>query len=740
MMVEQTFNIEGMHCASCAAAVERSIEGLKSVQKSEVNIVTKTLNISYDEKLISQDDIINSIAKAGFSAKLVADDKKDEIIEEAKPSNARLYISLILAFILFCLNMLPMLIEGLSIRESLGLSPFHYALLQFFICLPIIILNRKLYIRGIKYLINLSPNMDTLVTIGSGTAFLYSVYITLIMGNNAALLHNLNYESAGMIVALVTFGKHMEENAKHKALSAVRKLMELAPDTALKINEDGSIIEVATSDVVKGDTILVRSGMRFPLDGSIISGSVSVDESMLTGESLPVEKNAGDKVRSGTVLVSGNSAVVMAEEIGEDTVLSSIVRFVKEAQTKKAPIARLADKLSGYFVPFVISIALIAALYWAYVGKEAQFVINIFVSVMVIACPCAMGLATPMAIVSGVSLGAKNGILVRSGEVLEKAHKVDTVLLDKTGTITKGKLKLKRIIPLKIEENELLDIAMQAEQLSPHPIAKAIVEECRARGIVSPAASEINSFQGGIYATLNDGRKVYIANEKAMEGLNIDISYFSKEINKSKQAGETVLFTAVDNKLVGFMSFFDMLKENAHELVNELDKLNIETVLVTGDNKNTAKEIAESSDIRQFVAEVKPTDKADILADYQNQGKTVMMVGDGINDAPALVLADVGVSLGSASDIAIETADIILMNDNLLGIIKALKLSSLTIKNIKQNLALAFMYNILSIPLAAGLWYAISGQNLSPMLGAIAMSLSSLSVVSNALRLGREEL
>jgi Cu+-exporting ATPase len=740
MMVEQTFNIEGMHCASCAAAVERSIEGLKSVQKSEVNIVTKTLNISYDEKLISQDDIINSIAKAGFSAKLVADDKKDEIIEEAKPSNARLYISLILAFILFCLNMLPMLIEGLSIRESLGLSPFHYALLQFFICLPIIILNRKLYIRGIKYLINLSPNMDTLVTIGSGTAFLYSVYITLIMGNNAALLHNLNYESAGMIVALVTFGKHMEENAKHKALSAVRKLMELAPDTALKINEDGSIIEVATSDVVKGDTILVRSGMRFPLDGSIISGSVSVDESMLTGESLPVEINAGDKVRSGTVLVSGNSAVVMAEEIGEDTVLSSIVRFVKEAQTKKAPIARLADKLSGYFVPFVISIALIAALYWAYVGKEAQFVINIFVSVMVIACPCAMGLATPMAIVSGVSLGAKNGILVRSGEVLEKAHKVDTVLLDKTGTITKGKLKLKRIIPLKIEENELLDIAMQAEQLSPHPIAKAIVEECRARGIVSPAASEINSFQGGIYATLNDGRKVYIANEKAMEGLNIDISYFSKEINKSKQAGETVLFTAVDNKLVGFMSFFDMLKENAHELVNELDKLNIETVLVTGDNKNTAKEIAESSGIRQFMAEVKPTDKADILAGYQNQGKTVMMVGDGINDAPALALADVGVSLGSASDIAIETADIILMNDNLLGIIKALKLSSLTIKNIKQNLALAFMYNILSIPLAAGLWYAISGQALSPMVGAIAMSLSSLSVVSNALRLGREEL
>lgn len=739
-MVEQTFNIEGMHCASCAAAVERSIEGLKSVNKSEVNIVTKTLNISYDEKLISQDDIINSIAKAGFSAKLVADDKKDEIIEEAKPSNARLYISLILAFILFCLNMLPMLIEGLSIRESLGLSPFHYALLQFFICLPIIILNRKLYIRGVKSLINLSPNMDTLVTIGSSTAFLYSVYITLIMGNNAAFLHNLNYESAGMIVALVTFGKHMEENAKHKALSAVRKLMELAPDTALKINEDGSITEVATSDVVKGDTILVRSGMRFPLDGSIISGSVSVDESMLTGESLPVEKNAGDKVRSGTVLVSGNSAVVMTEEIGEDTVLSSIVRFVKEAQTKKAPIARLADKLSGYFVPFVISIALIAALYWAYMGKEAQFVINIFVSVMVIACPCAMGLATPMAIVSGVSLGAKNGILVRSGEVLEKAHKVDTVLLDKTGTITKGKLKLKRIIPLDIEDRELLDVAMQAEQLSPHPIAKAIVEECRARGIVSPAASEINSFQGGIYATLNDGRKVYIANEKAMNELNIDISYFSKEINKSKQAGETVLFTAVDNKLVGFMSFFDMLKENAHELVNKLDKLNIETVLVTGDNKNTAKEIAESSGIRQFMAEVKPTDKADILADYQNQGKTVMMVGDGINDAPALALADVGVSLGSASDIAIETADIILMNDNLLGIIKALKLSHLTIKNIKQNLALAFMYNILSIPLAAGLWYAISGQALSPMVGAIAMSLSSLSVVSNALRLGREEL
>lgn len=739
-MVEQTFNIEGMHCASCAAAVERSIEGLKSVKRSEVNIVTKTLNISYDEKLISQDDIINSIAKAGFSAKLIVADKEDEIIEEAKPSNARLYISLILAFILFCLNMLPMLIEGLSIRESLGLSPFHYALLQFFICLPIIILNRKLYIRGIKSLINLSPNMDTLVTIGSGTAFLYSIYITCIIGDNAALLHNLNYESAGMIVALVTFGKHMEENAKHKALSAVRKLMELAPDTALKINEDGSITEIATGDIVKGDKVLVRSGMRFPLDGSIISGSVSVDESMLTGESLPVDKNAGDKVRSGTVLVSGNSAVVMAEEIGEDTVLSSIVRFVKEAQTKKAPIARLADKLSGYFVPFVISIALIAALYWAYVGKEAQFVINIFVSVMVIACPCAMGLATPMAIVSGVSLGAKNGILVRSGEVLEKAHKVDTVLLDKTGTITKGKLKLKRIIPLKIEENELLDIAMQAEQLSPHPIAKAIVEECRARGIVSPAASKINSFQGGIYATLNDGRKVYIANENAMNELNIDTSYFSKEINKSKQAGETVLFTAVDNKLVGFMSFFDMLKENAHELVNKLDKLNIETVLVTGDNKNTAKEIAESSGIRQFVAEVKPTDKADILADYQNQGKTVMMVGDGINDAPALALADVGVSLGSASDIAIETADIILMNDNLLGIIKVLKLSHLTIKNIKQNLALAFMYNILSIPLAAGLWYAISGQALSPMVGAIAMSLSSLSVVSNALRLGREEL
>ena len=638
--------------------------------------------------------------------------------------------------------MLPMLFN-LKYPDiiSMDTHPVNFALVQLLLCMPIIFIGRHFYIGGGRAFISGHPNMDTLVALGSGTAFVYSVVITFLLSDRPELVHSLYYESAGMIVALIFFGKFLEEKAKTKAVGAIRKLMELAPDTALILNKDGSISEVPTEDISKGDTIVVSPGMRFPLDGKIIKGTAFVDESMLTGESLPKEKNAGDKVNAGTVLTSGQSVQVQALKIGDDTVLSDIVRFVQDAQNKKAPIARLADKVSAVFVPAVLAIAFISGAVWLISGKEISFAINIFVSVLIIACPCAMGLATPMAIVTGTSLGAKNGILVRSGEVLEKAKKVDTVLLDKTGTVTTGEISLQSIETTGETKEKALKLAAGAEQLSTHPLAKAVVNEAKKRGLAPDKAVEINNLEGfGVEAKMADGSKVLIGNAKLMDKLNIDYSVFKQLELQAKNTGQTALYLVKDNVLVAIMLFSDNIKQNAAEVVEELKSLGIETVLVTGDSKEAAHHMAKHAGIDKIEYEVKPQDKALIVESYQSKGRTVLIAGDGINDAPALAKADVGVAMSTGSDIALETADILLMQGDLKLLLKTIKLSRYTIANIKQNLAWAFIYNILSIPFAAGVFYAFGGPLLNPMIGAAAMSLSSLSVVSNALRLGRKTL
>ncbi len=639
-------------------------------------------------------------------------------------------------------SMLPMLF---NMRYpdiiSMDTHPFNFALAQLLLCIPIIFIGRRFYAGGSRALISGHPNMDTLVALGSGTAFVYSVVITFLLSDRPHLVHSLYYESAGMIVALIFFGKFLEEKAKTKAVGAIQKLMELAPDTAMLLSEDGSIKEVPTEDINKGDIIVVSQGMRFPLDGKIISGAALVDESMLTGESLPKEKRAGDKVNAGTVLTSGQSVQVQALKIGDDTVLSDIVRFVEDAQNKKAPIARLADKVSAVFVPAVLSIALVSGAVWLLSGKELSFAINIFVSVLIVACPCAMGLATPMAIVTGTSLGAKNGILVRSGEVLEKAKAVDTVLLDKTGTITTGEITVQSIETTGKTEEEVLKLAAGAEMLSTHPLAKAIVNEANKRGLSLDKAVEINNLEGfGVEAGMTDGSKAVIGNEKLMDKLKIDYSVFKKSTERAKKEGQAALYIVQDSVLLAIMLFSDNIKQNAAQVVKELKELGIETVLVTGDSREAAAHMAENAGIDKIEYEIKPQDKALIVEAYQNKGRTVMMAGDGINDAPALAKADVGVAMSTGSDIALETADILLMQGDLQLLIKTINLSRYTITNIKQNLTWAFIYNILSIPFAAGVFYAFGGPLLNPMIAAAAMSLSSLSVVSNALRLGRKTL
>ncbi|MDO5022419.1 MAG: copper-translocating P-type ATPase [Eubacteriales bacterium] len=639
-------------------------------------------------------------------------------------------------------SMLPMLFNiGYPDIISMDTHQVNFALVQLLLCIPIIFMGRRFYMGGTRALISLHPNMDTLVALGSGTAFVYSVFVTFLLSDRPHLVHSLYYESAGTIVALIFFGKFLEERAKTKAVGAIQKLMELAPDTTLLLKADGSMQEVSTEEVNKGDTIVVRPGMRFPLDGTITQGSAFVDESMLTGESLPKEKNVGDKVNAGTVLTSGQSVLVEAQHIGDDTVLSDIVRFVRDAQNKKAPIARLADKVSGVFVPAVLFIAFLSGAIWLLSGKEMSFAVNIFVSVMIVACPCAMGLATPMAIVTGTSLGAKNGILVRSGEVLEKAKAVDTVLLDKTGTLTTGEISLQNIETIGVSEEKALQIAAGAEQLSTHPLAKAIVAEARKRNYTADKALEINNLEGvGVQAKMADGSEVYIGNEKLMRKLNIDYSVFQKSAAQAKVEGQTALYLVKNNALLAMMRFSDNIKPNAKQVVKELKALGIETVLVTGDAKEAAMHMAQSAGIEKVEYEIKPQDKALIVERYQSQGKTVLMAGDGINDAPALAKADVGVAMSTGSDIAMETADILLMQGDLNLILKTIRLSHYTISNIKENLGWAFIYNILSIPFAAGVFYAFGGPLLNPMIAAAAMSLSSLSVVSNALRLGRKKL
>ena len=743
-MITQKFKITGMTCAACSSAVERVTRKMEGVSESNVNLTTALLTITYDEAKVTPEAIIKKVNRAGFGAELFVEKTKKEKKEEEENSQEavrktkhRLITNIILSIPLLyiCIgHMLPITLPLPAFMDRHH-APLTFALVQMVLTIVVLINGRKFYIVGFKSLFKGNPNMDSLVAIGTGSAFLYSFVMTLSIPSNPASVHNLYYESAAVVVTLVMVGKYMEGRSKNKTSEAIRKLMELAPDTAIVLR-NGEQMEVPVEQVSINDMILIKPGSRIPLDGIVVEGSTSVDESMLTGESIPVEKVVNDEVIGGSVNYQG-AVTVRVTHVGSDTTLAKIVKMMEDAQGKKAPISKLADTVAGYFVPTVMAIAVIAAIVWLLLGKDITFVLTIFVSVLVIACPCALGLATPTAIMVGTGLGANHGILIKSGEALEISHKVDAVVLDKTGTITEGKPAVTRLISHDISENELLQIAASCEQVSEHPLGQAIVNDAKEKGLELLKVSKFQSITGqGIEATLED-KIYYIGNKKLCVEQGIDFKEYEQEAQGIANKGQTPMFVGNNGEVLGIVCVADTLKETSADAIRKIKELGIEVYMLTGDNRLTADYIGKKVGVDHVIAEVLPNDKASVVEQLQNEGKCVMMVGDGINDAPALVQADVGVAIGSGSDIALDSSDVVLMKSDLNDVYKAIKLSKATIRNIKQNLFWAFFYNTCGLPLAAGVLYAINGMLLSPIVGGFAMSLSSVCVVSNALRLRR---
>lgn len=762
-MVEEIYIIEGMSCAACSAAVERVTRKLDGVELSDVNLTTNRMNIRYDETKVTPDVIMAKVEKAGFGikpyvkpvAKITSEKRsdfndKDDSIYDNEEKNLKIHrMNLIYAavftVILLYISMGQMIIDNLPVPAIMDMHkyPGNYAMTQLILTIPVMWFGRKFFTVGFKSLFHMNPNMDSLVAIGSAASFIYSLVMTYLIPVNAHYVHNLYYESAAVVITLVMFGKYLEGISKAKTKGAIKKLMELSPDVA--VLEDGT--EVPTESLKIDDIVLVRPGAKIPLDGVVVKGNSGVDESMITGESIPVEKNEGSSVIGGSINVNG-VLYVKVTKVGEDTTLSKIIRFVEDAQGKKAPISKLADKVAGVFVPAVIAIAVISAIVWIIAGKDMAFVLRIFTSVLVIACPCSLGLATPTAIMVGTGLGASNGILIRNGEILEIAHKIDTVVLDKTGTVTEGKPSVREIITENMDKDELLRLAGIVEKVSDHPLAKAVWEA--AADILLENAEkqyEITDFMNysgmGITADIIGNKKinVKVGNRRLLSNNNIVIPrIFDDEAIRLENEGQTPLFVALDDKVEGIVSVADAIKPTSREAVDMLKKEGIHVVMLTGDNKGAANAIGRQAGCDEIIAEVLPEDKAGVVAKLQESGRKVMMVGDGINDAPALTQADVGCAIGNGSDIAIEAGDIVLMKSDLADVPAAIRLSRLTITNIKENLFWAFLYNSIGLPVAAGVLYPISGLLLNPMIGGLAMSLSSVCVVSNALRLKTKKL
>lgn len=746
-MKTEVYDIKGMTCASCSAAVERVTGKLEGVESSQVNLATAKMTITYDESRLTQEQIIGRIQRAGFEAELAHDKKKEEQREEAAEAEEaqhkirrRLILSIALAVPLLYLSMGHMLPVKLPLPAVLDMheNPLNFALAQLILTVGILICGRKFYIVGFKTLFRGHPNMDSLVAIGTGSAFLYSLVMTVLIPEHPEYAMNLYYESAAVVVTLVMLGKYLESRSKGKTSEAIRKLMELAPDTAVVIR-DGQEREVKTEEVKKGDLLLIRPGSRIPLDGIVEQGSGSVDESMLTGESIPVEKTAGDEVIGGSINYDG-ALRVRVTHTGEDTTLAKIIRLMEEAQGKKAPISKLADKVAGYFVPAVIAIAFLAAGAWAVAGHDLAFVLTVFVCVLVIACPCALGLATPTAIMVGTGVGAGNGILIKSGEALETAHRVEAVVLDKTGTVTEGRPKVTDIYALEGTEEELLCLAASCEQDSEHPLGQAIVEGAKERGLTLSKPDFFRSMTGkGLAARMGD-REILIGNERMMEEERLSAECLKEKADAAAGRGQTPMFVAENGRIKGMICVADTIKESSAGAVDEMKAMGMEVYMLTGDNRRTAEYIGTQAHVDHVIAEVLPGDKVQEVLRLQKEGKRVMMVGDGINDAPALAQADVGAAIGSGSDIAMESSDIVLMKSDLEDVVRAIRLSRATIRNIKQNLFWAFCFNSLGIPVAAGVLYLFGGPLLNPVFGGLAMSFSSVFVVTNALRLKRVKL
>ena len=736
-MAEKNYTVTGMSCASCANAVEKALNKNNDINAS-VNFATEKLNIEYDEKKYNFDKIREIVESAGYG--LVEDmieDKKMELYQEKiKSLKNRLILAIIFVVPLLYISMGHML--GAVLPEFLNpkVNPLNFALAQFVLTLPIIYAGRDFFLHGFKNLVRKSPTMDSLIAIGATAAVLYGIYATFRIVTVDPEAHmDLYYETAGTIITLILFGKLLEAKTKGQTSSAIKKLIGFQPKKA-KIIENGAEKEVLIENLKVGDIVIVKPGEKIAVDGRIVEGATSIDESMLTGESLPVSKKVGDKVVGGSINKNG-SIRFEATEIGKNTVLSQIIKLVEEAQGSKAPISRMADIVSAYFVPIVIGIAIITGIAWFLSGSGLVTALSFFIAVLVIACPCALGLATPTSIMVGTGKGAENGILIKSGEALETAHKIKTVVFDKTGTITKGKPVLTDLIAYgKYNENELLKIAASVENDSEHPLAEAIVNKAKEKNIEIKPYEKFRAMPGYGIRAIFEGKEVQIGNRKLMENRKINVEISQKDYDILSNEGKTPMYISIDNELAGLVAVADVIKETSKEAIEKLKKMGIKTIMLTGDNEKTAKFIAKQVGIDDVISEVLPYQKSQKVKELQEKDEFVAMVGDGINDSPALAQANVGIAIGNGTDVAIESADIVLIRNDLRDVAGAISLSKATITNIKENLFWALFYNVLGIPFAAGIFYAFfNGPKLDPMIAAFAMSFSSVSVLGNALRL-----
>ncbi len=733
----EKFVVTGMTCAACAAHVEKAAHSLDGVDSAAVNLMLGTLVCSYDADKVTPQAIISAVEASGYGA-APADEAKRDIRREqeasARAMGRRLLWSVVCLVPLFYLSMGHMM--GLPVPAFMHRQPLTAALVQLVLCVPILILNRAYFTVGFSRLFKGAPNMDSLVALGAAAGLVYSlIEMGLLAAGQVTGMPDLYFESAGMILTLVTVGKYLEERSKGKTTGAITALLALAPDVAV-VRRSGTEVTVATDQIKAGETVIVRQGGRIPVDGTVVKGSGSVDESALTGESMPAEKTAGSKAVSATVLTSGYLEMT-ADRVGADTTLSQIIRLMEQAASTKAPISRLADKISAVFVPAVISIAVAAALLWATVGgMGVRFCLSIGIAVLVISCPCALGLATPVAITVATGKAAEKGILIKSAASLELMGRVNTVVLDKTGTVTEGKPRVTDVLcAANVTEEELLCAAASLEKPSGHPLADAIVKEAERRSIPLCAVSDFAAVAGGGVQAVQDGKTLYAGNDRYMESIGADTAALRAAAEMLAAAGKTPLYFAEDRQLLGVIAVADVVKPDSAAAIAALRRSGCEVVLLTGDNQRTAEAIAHQVGVDRVIAQVLPQDKARCIEDLQKAGRLVAMVGDGVNDAPALVTADVGLAIGAGTDVAIESADVVLMRSSLMDIVDAAALSRATLRNIRQNLFWAFFYNSIGIPVAAGVLYPALGITLNPMIAAAAMSLSSVCVVSNALRL-----
>ncbi|WP_019775032.1 heavy metal translocating P-type ATPase [Streptococcus sobrinus] len=740
-MAQETYLIDGMTCASCVATVENAVKKLPGMTSCSVNLTTEKMAVSYDDSQVNQEKIKQAVADAGYGVKLFVQGQaaSQEEREEKRLAGMkqRLIWSTIFTLPLLYISMGSMMGLPLPAFLEAASHPLTFTLVQLALTLPVMAIGWHFYRTGFKTLYKGHPNMDSLVAVATTAAFLYSLASTYhVFLGHAHHVHQLYFESVAVILTLITLGKFFETLSKGRTSEAIKKLMHLSAKEALVVR-DGQEILLPIEELVLGDQVLVKPGQKIPVDGQVLSGHSSVDESMLTGESIPVEKTIGDQVYGGSINSQG-ALTIETQKLGKDTLLSQIIKLVEDAQATKAPIAKIADQVSGVFVPVVMGIALVTGLAWFFLGGQSfSFALTVAVSVLVIACPCALGLATPTAIMVGTGLAAKNGILFKSGDSLELAHQVDTIVFDKTGTLTRGKPELVSLTSYQADWNreQLLRAVASLEAQSSHPISQALVDKAKEEGLSLSAVQDFENLAGFGLKGQVAGQELLVGNKALMGKEEVDLSSAQADFVQLTQEGQTPIFVASQGQLLGLLGVADQLKPDSQAAIQALQAKGIEVVMLTGDNEQTAQAIAQEAGINRVISQVLPDQKAQAIADLQAAGKKVAMVGDGINDAPALALADLGIAMGAGTDIAIESADIVLMKPDLLDVVKTLAVSQATIKTIKLNLFWAFIYNILAIPVAMGVLYLFGGPLLNPMLAGLAMSFSSVSVVLNSLGL-----